>query len=104
MGPTSPDVGAEVEVVEVDRPKQQARRHRGESDNADAGRGGSGAGVPTSESSSSSRSGHCGARPDRRVTLAVGWLSIRDLIVTAPEELRGVLGPLFRRAGGACWS
>jgi len=104
MGPGSPDAGAEVEVVEVDRPKRQARRRRGEPDTDAAGRGRSGAGVPTSESSSSSRSGHFGARSDRRVTLAVGWLSIRDLIMTAPEELRGVLGPLFRRAGGACWS
>jgi len=90
-----------VEVVEVNRPKRQARRRRGKSDTVDAeaaaraALNGEATVVPKAESSVVEsirvlRVAFTSAR-DSRTRVA---LQIRDLIVTAPDQLRSVLGPL----------
>jgi len=90
-----------VEVVEVNRPNRQMRRQRGKSDAVDAEAAaravlnGEAAVVPKSkdglvESIRVIRVAFTSARNSRtRVTL-----QIRDLILTAPDQLRAVLSPL----------
>jgi transposase len=92
---------AGVEVVEVNRANRQLRRRRGKSDPVDAEAAaravlnGEATTVPKSgeslvESIRVLRVAFTSARNSRtRVAL-----QIRDLIVTAPDQLRGVLGPL----------
>jgi len=93
--------GAGVEVVEVNRPNRQARRRRGKSDTVDAeaaaraALNGEAVVVPKAQGSVVEsirvlRVAFTSAR-DSRTRVA---LQIRDLIVTAPEQLRAVLGPL----------
>ncbi len=90
-----------VEVIEVNRPNRQARRRRGKSDTVDAEaaaraalNGEATVAPKTQESLIESirvlRVAFTSARRARTQVL----LQIRDLIVTAPEELRAVLGPL----------
>jgi transposase len=90
-----------IEVVEVNRPNRQARRRRGKSDTVDAEAAaravlnGEAVVVPKThgsvvESIRVLRVAFTSAR-DSRTQVA---LQIRDLIVTAPDELRTVLGPL----------
>ncbi|MHB1718847.1 MAG: IS110 family transposase, partial [Acidimicrobiales bacterium] len=90
-----------VEVVEVNRPNRQARRRRGKSDTVDAeaaaraALNGEATVVPKThgslvESIRVLRVAFTSAR-DSRTRVA---LQIRDLIVTAPDVLRDVLGPL----------
>ena len=92
---------AGVEVVEVNRPNRQLRRRRGKSDPVDAEAAarsvlnGEATTVPKAgqslvESIRVLRVAFTSARNSRtRVTL-----QIRDLIVTAPDQLRRVLNPL----------
>jgi transposase len=92
---------AGIEVVEVNRPNRQARRRRGKSDTVDAeaaaraALNGEAAAVPKTQGSLVTsirvlRVAFVSARNSRtRVAL-----QIRDLIVTATDELRAVLGPL----------
>jgi len=93
--------GAGVEVVEVNRPNRQARRRRGKSDTVDAeaaaraALSGEAVVVPKAQGSVVEsirvlRVAFTSAR-DSRTRVA---LQIRDLIVTAPEQLRAILGPL----------
>jgi transposase len=97
-------VACGVEVVEVIRPNRQARRQRGKSDAADAvaaalaALNGEAAGVPKSrdgavESIRMLRVARCGAVKAR--TQAGNQL--RDLIVTAPEQVRQQLAGLPRQ-------
>ncbi len=90
-----------IEVVEVNRPNRQARRRRGKSDTVDAeaaaraALNGEATVVPKArgslvESVRVLRVAFTSAR-DSRTRVA---LQIRDLIVTAPDQLRTVLGPL----------
>ncbi len=90
-----------VEVIEVNRPNRQARRRRGKSDTVDAEaaaraalNGEATVAPKTQESLIESirvlRVAFTSAHRARTQVL----LQIRDLIVTAPEELRAVLGPL----------
>lgn len=90
-----------VEVLEVNRPNRQARRRRGKSDTVDAeaaaraALNGEAAAVPKAQGSvvtsiRALRVAFVSAR-DSRTRVA---LQIRDLIVTAPDELRAVFGPL----------
>lgn len=90
-----------VAVIEVNRPNRQMRRRRGKSDTVDAEAAGRAAlnGEATVtpkaqagmvESIRVLRVAFCSARRAR--TLA--GLQIRDLIVTAPDQLRELLGPL----------
>lgn len=95
-------VGGEgVEVVEVNRPNRQMRRRRGKSDTVDAeaaaraALNGEASVVPKAqvgivESIRVHRVAFVSARSHRTQVA----LQIRDLIVTAPPELRAVLGPL----------
>ena len=95
-------VGGEgVEVVEVNRPNRQMRRRRGKSDTVDAeaaaraALNGEASVVPKAqvgivESIRVHRVAFVSARTHRTQVA----LQIRDLIVTAPPELRAVLGPL----------
>ncbi len=90
-----------VEVLEVNRPNRQARRRRGKSDTVDAeaaaraALNGEAKVVPKTQGSLVEsirvlRVAFTSARNSRtRVAL-----QIRDLVVTAPEVLRGVLGTL----------
>jgi transposase len=90
-----------VEVLEVNRPNRQMRYRRGKSDTVDAeaaarsALGEEASVVPKSgdnlvESIRVLRVAFTSARNSRtRVAL-----QIRDLILTAPDQLRGVLGPL----------
>jgi transposase len=91
----------DIEVVEVNRPNRQMRRRRGKSDTVDAeaaarsALNGEAAVVPKTqvsvvESIRVLRIAYCSARSSR--TRAA--LQIRDLIVTAPDQLRRVLGPM----------
>ena len=93
--------GAGIEVLEVNRPNRQARSRRGKSDTVDAeaaaraALGGEATVIPKSgtqvvESIRALRVAFRSAR-DSRTRVA---LQIRDLIVTAPDELRAVLGAL----------
>ncbi|MDA8360148.1 MAG: IS110 family transposase [Actinomycetota bacterium] len=92
---------AGIEVVEVNRPNRQARRRRGKSDTVDAeaaaraALNGEAAAVPKTQDSfvTSIRVLRVafGSARNGRTRVA---LQIRDLIVTAPDELRAVLGPL----------
>jgi transposase len=95
--------GCSVEVVEVIRPNRQARRQRGKSDAADAvaaavaALSGEASGVPKSrdglvESIRALRVARAGAVKAR--TQAGNQL--RDLILTAPEQVRGQLAGLSR--------
>jgi transposase len=90
-----------VEVVEVNRPNRQARRRRGKSDTVDAeaaaraALNGEATVVPKAQGSLVEsirvlRVAFTSAR-DSRTRVA---LQLRDLIVTAPDELRAILGPL----------
>ncbi len=90
-----------IEVIEVNRPNRQMRRRRGKSDTVDAisaaraALNGEASVAPKDhdglvESIRVLRVAFCSARQAR--TQAA--LQIRDLIVTAPEALRAVLGPL----------
>ena len=92
---------AGVEVLEVNRPNRQARRRRGKSDTVDAeaaaraALNGEATIVPKThahivESIRVLRVAFTSAR-DSRTRVAN---QIRDLVVTAPNELRSVLGPL----------
>ncbi len=94
----------EVEVVEVIRPNRQARRRRGKSDPADA----AAAALAALNGEASGRpKGHDGAveslralRVARRGAVKASTQAanqLRDLIVTAPEQLRAKLGPLATR-------
>jgi len=92
---------AGIEVVEVNRPNRQVRRRRGKSDpvNAEAAAraalNGEADAIPKTQGSLVTsirplRVAFTSARNSRtRVAL-----QIRDLIVTAPDELRAILGPL----------
>jgi transposase len=93
--------GEGVEVVEVNRPDRQARRRRGKSDTVDAeaaaraALNGKATVVPKAQGSLVEsirvlRVAFTSAR-DARTRVA---LQLRDLIVTAPDQLRSVLGPL----------
>jgi transposase len=76
-----------VEVLEVNRPNRQMRYRRGKSDTVDAE---AAARSALGESIRVLRVAFTSARNSRtRVAL-----QIRDLILTAPDQLRGVLGPL----------
>lgn len=93
--------GEGVEVIEVNRPNRQARRRRGKSDTTDAESAaravlsGEACGIPKT-----------GQGPVEGIrALRIAWRSalkartqaanqIRDLIVTAPDQLRERLGPL----------
>jgi transposase len=90
-----------IEVVEVDRPNRQMRRQRGKSDTVDAeaaaraALNGQARTVPKAhdglvESIRVLRVAFCSAR-DTRTRVAN---QIRDLILTAPDQLRCVLEPL----------
>jgi transposase len=90
-----------VGVVEVNRPNRQARRRRGKNDTVDAEAAaravlnGEAAGVPKAqdgivESIRVLRIAFRSAR-DTRTRLAN---QIRDLVLTAPDQLRKVLGPI----------
>jgi transposase len=92
---------AGVEVVEVNRPNRQMRRRRGKSDPVDAEAAaravlnGEATTVPKAgqslvESIRVLRVAFTSARNSRTRVI----LQIRDLIVTAPDQLRSVLGPL----------
>ncbi len=92
---------ASIEVVEANRPNRQARRRRGKSDTVDAeaaaraALNGEAAAVPKTQGSLVEsirvlRVAFTSAR-DSRTRVA---LQIRDLTVTAPDELRAALGPL----------
>lgn len=93
------DVG--IDVVEVNRPNRQARRRRGKSDTVDAevaaraALNGEAQVVPKAQTSmvESIRVLRVAFRSARDSRTRVA-LQIRDLIVTAPGELRAVLGPL----------
>jgi transposase len=90
-----------VSVVEVNRPNRTMRRRRGKSDTVDAEAAARAAlngeatvcpkaGAGIAESIRVLRVAFTSARNSRtRVAL-----QIRDLILTAPDQLRGVLGPL----------
>ena len=91
----------DIEVVEINRPNRQARRRRGKSDTADAeaaaraALNGEAAGAPKSqagivESIRALRVAFTSMR-DTRTRISN---QIRDLVVTAPEQLRRILGPL----------
>jgi transposase len=90
-----------VEVLEVNRPNRQARRRRGKSDTVDAEAAARAAlnaeatVVPKTQGSlvESIRVLRvaCTSARDSRTRVA---LQLRDLIVTAPDQLRTVLGPL----------
>lgn len=93
--------GEGIEVVEVNRPNRQMRRRRGKSDTVDAeaaaraALNGEATTTPKAkggavESIRVLRVAFTSAR-DARTRVA---LQIRDLVVTAPDELRTVLGPL----------
>jgi transposase len=93
--------GDGVEVVEVNRPNRQMRRRRGKSDTVDAEAAARAAlngeatvapkaQVGVVESIRVHRVAFVSARSHRTQVA----LQIRDLIVTAPPELRAVLGPL----------
>ncbi len=93
--------GEGVEVVEVNRPNRQVRRRRGKSDTVDAEAAARAAlngeatvapkaQVGVVESIRVHRVAFVSARSHRTQVA----LQIRDLIVTAPPELRAVLGPL----------
>ena len=92
---------AGVEVVEVNRPNRQARRRRGKSDAVDAeaaaraALNGEATGVPKAKASmvESIRALRVAFRSARDSRTRVA-LQVRDLIVSAPDELRAVLGPL----------
>jgi transposase len=90
-----------VDVVEVNRPNRQARRRRGKSDTIDAeaaaraALNGEATVIPKAQGSLVEsirvlRVAFTSAR-DSRTRVA---LQIRDLVVTAPDQLRTVLGPL----------
>ena len=90
-----------VEVVEVNRPDRQLRRRRGKSDTVDAeaaaraALNGDAAAVP--KSGDGHVEGLRGLRIARRSAVKArtqATLQIRDLIVTAPDELRARLEPL----------
>ena len=93
--------GEGVEVVEVNRPNRQARRRLGKSDTVDAeaaaraALNGEARVVPKSQTSvvESIRALRVAFRSARDARTRVA-LQIRDLVVTAPDELRAVLGPL----------
>ena len=92
---------AGIEVLEVNRPNRQVRRRRGKSDTVDA-----------EAAARAALNGEASVRPKAQVgvvesirILRVAFtsarrartqvaLQIRDLIVTAPDALRAVLGPL----------
>ena len=93
--------GGGIEVLEVNRPNRQARRRRGKSDTVDAeaaaraALNGEATVTPKSQTQvveliRALRVAFRSAR-DSRTRVA---LQIRDLIVTAPDELRAVLAPL----------
>ncbi len=90
-----------IEVIEVIRPNRQARRRRGKSDTADAEAAaravlsGEASVVPKTQGGivESIRVLRVAFTSARRFRSQVG-LQIRDLIVTAREELRSVLGSL----------
>jgi transposase len=89
-----------VEVVEVIRPNRQARRRRGKSDAADAV---AAALAALNGEASGTPKGHDGAveslralRVARRGAVKASTQAanqLRDLVVTAPEQLRAKLGP-----------
>ncbi len=92
---------AGIEVIEVNRPNRQLRRRRGKSDTVDAeaaaraALNGEATVVPKTQASVVEsirvlRVAFTSAR-DSRTRVA---LQIRDLIVTAPDVLRAILGPL----------
>ncbi len=97
--------GRGVEVIEVIRPNRQARRRRGKSDVADAEAAaravlsGEARVVPKTQAGivESIRVLRVAFTSARRSRSQVG-LQIRDLIVTAPEELRRELGTLSASA------
>ena len=94
-------LGAGVEVAEVVRPNRQMRRRRGKSDTVDAeaaARAALGA-----ERTVTPKSGDGVVESIRQIRVAVCSTrdhltrvsnQIRDLVVTAPEQLRSQLGPL----------
>ena len=90
-----------VEVVEVNRPNRQARRRRGKSDTVDAeaaaraALNGEATVAPKTKGGlvESIRVLRVAFTSARRARTQVA-LQIRDLIVTAPDELRAVLGSL----------
>ena len=94
-----------IEVIEVIRPNRQARRRRGKSDTADAEAAaratlsGEASVVPKTQAGivESIRVLRVAFTSARRSRSQVG-LQIRDLIVTAPEELRSELGSLSTSA------
>jgi len=98
-----------VEVVEVNRPNRQARRRRGKSDTADAeaaaraALNGEATVAPKTKAGvvESIRVLRVAFTSARRARTQVA-LQIRDLIVTAPDELRAMLGSLSTAERVAC--
>jgi transposase len=107
-----------VAVVEVNRPNRQTRRRRGKSDTVDAEAAARAALNGEADAAPKTKGGivesirvlRLAFTSARRAHTQIA-LQIRDLIVTAPDELRAVLGPLtaaervarcarFRVAGG----
>ncbi len=92
---------AGIEVLEVNRPNRQARRRRGKSDTVDAeaaaraALNGEAKVVPKSQTSmvESIRALRVAFRSARGSRTRVA-LQIRDLVVTAPDEVRAALGAL----------
>lgn len=90
-----------IEVVEVNRPNRQMRRRHGKSDTIDAvaaaraGLNGDAKGIPKDSSGvvESIRVLRVAFTSARQMRSQAG-LQIRDLCVTAPEQLRSRLGPL----------
>ena len=90
-----------VSVVEVNRPNRQARRRRGKSDTVDAEAAARAALNGEATVAPKTQSGVVESIRVLRVAFTSARnsrtrvaLQIRDLIVTAPDELRAVLGPL----------
>ena len=93
--------GEGVEVVEVNRPDRQRRRRRGKSDSTDAEAAAravlSGDATAVPKTSDGKCEGLRALRIARRSALKArtqAVLQIRDLILTAPDELRAHLEPL----------
>ena len=101
LGLTRSLVGDDIEVIEVNRPNRQLRRRRGKSDTVDAEAAaravlnGEATSVPKAadgivEAIRALRMVFCSTR-NTRTRIAN---QIRDLLVTAPDQLREVLEPL----------
>ena len=93
--------GEDIEVVEINRPNRQARRRRGKSDTADAEAAARAALNQEATGTPKSQVGTVESIRALRVVFSSMRATrtrfsnqIRDLVVTAPEQLRSALGPL----------